>query len=155
MADRDLSPKHRAAHGGVALESGREVERPDRNRARILCREWGAGFGADSPFVWISIATSWSDTRRRDRYGRVFAVDGWRRQFLLEEQSVFDADIHRRKRRVASAVGISRSGECAAGERDSNRLGRALRSELRSAVLDRRRSDQEADARRVGNVPGR
>ena len=93
VADGDLSPEHRIAHGGLALESGREVERP--GRPRIFRRECGARGGANSPFLWISAAAPRSHARRRDRHRRVVAIDGWRHKLLLEEQSVFDAGVHR------------------------------------------------------------
>src|SRR5580693_1911605 len=121
MAVGDLSPKHRIAHGSVALESGREVERS--RRTRVFCRECGAGNRTDSPFLWVSAAASGSYTRRRDRHRGIFAINGWRYEFVLEEQSLSDAGVHRRERRAASTVGVSRFGELGAGERNSNRVG--------------------------------
>src|ERR1700733_7648017 len=125
MADGDVSAEHRAAHGSVALESGREVERP--GRAGIFRWECGAWSGADSAFVWLSAAASWGDARRRHGHGGVFAADGWESGFVLEEQSVSDAGVYRRERRCASAMGVSRSGEFDSRERDSNRVGRTVR----------------------------
>src|SRR5580704_18899899 len=104
MADGDLSAEHRIAHGGVALEPRREVERS--GGTRIFCRKRGAGIGADSPFVWVSAAASRSHARRRYGYGWILTHDGWRSEFVLEEQSIFDAGLHRRERHGASAVGV-------------------------------------------------
>src|ERR1700676_5045483 len=125
------------------------MERPWRQR--LLYRLDYAG-GNDSLLLWIFAAASRYHTQRRHRECRFFAAYGRRSEHLLEEQSVPDAALHWRKRFAASAVGDSRPYPKSDGRQHSHRLGKSVRNTVPCAVLDRRRSPQSSNQRRVGDI---
>src|SRR5580765_8180595 len=103
MANGHLPAKHRTDGGGLALESGREVEQP-REAGRVL--RWKRRTrGRNSQFVGVSPAASWIQPWRRQR---LVTPHGRRYSLLLEEQSLSDQKFYRRGRLPSSPVGDDR-----------------------------------------------
>ena len=105
-----------------------------RQAGRLLRRQRRARRG-NSQFVGLPAAASRLQSRRRQR---LVAPHRRRSQVVLEEQSVPDQGLHRRRRLAASAVGDDRPRQQDRRQRHSDRMGRSLREALRSAILDRR-----------------
>ena len=110
--------------------------------------------GADPPLLRLSPAASRIHAQRRRRQ-RLFPPHRRRSEHLLEEQSLSDQTLHRRRRLGLSAMGDHGSGQQSRRQCHSHCLGRALRAPLPGAVLDRRRSDQTGHQGHLGRVPGR
>ena len=149
LGNRNLSPEHRADDRGVALESARHVEQRGQTGG-LFHRQRGADQREDPTLLGIPAAAS----RRHDgRRQRLVAPDRWRPQVVLEEQSLPDQDIHRRRRFAAPAVGHDRPRRESRYQRHPDRLGRSLRQTLLRPVLDGRAGSHSTTA--STKAPGR
>src|ERR1700686_5269516 len=119
----------------MALEPARRVEQSGEER-RIFRRKRGAKRPEDRAFVGVPASSP-----RSNDGGRKWLVPPhrWRLQELLEEQSLPDQGLHRRRRLVASAMGDGGFGEQSRYQRNPNRLGESLCHAVLRAIVDRRR----------------
>ncbi len=144
-----LSALHRTQRAGLALESGRQLERSERSG--VLDGGKRAAVASRHELVRLSFTGARLHARPRQRR-RLLASDRRRPFVLLEERSVSRPGVHRRERYPAPAVDRRGSRRQKTRRRDSSELGRPVCDHVRRAVLDRRRRDRRSRERQLDDV---